>query len=64
MMQRVETRLDGTTLVVRIPMRFQRRGGRKGRGQGQCGPEQHAPDPELGKRIPGDEPHTLRCKAG
>ena len=25
----VETRLDGTTLVVRIPMRFQRRGGRK-----------------------------------
>ena len=28
-MERVETRLDGTTLVVRIPMRFQRRGGRK-----------------------------------
>jgi hypothetical protein len=26
---RVETRLEGTTLVVRIPMRFQRRGGRK-----------------------------------
>jgi hypothetical protein len=25
----VETRLDGTTLVIRIPMRFQRRGGRK-----------------------------------
>jgi hypothetical protein len=25
----VETRLAGTTLVVRIPMRFQRRGGRK-----------------------------------
>lgn len=25
----VETRLDGETLVVRIPMRFQRRGGRK-----------------------------------
>jgi hypothetical protein len=25
----VETRLDGTTLVVRIPMRFRRRGGRK-----------------------------------
>ena len=25
----VETRLDGNTLVVRIPMRFQRRGGRK-----------------------------------
>ena len=25
----VETRLDGTSLVVRIPMRFQRRGGRK-----------------------------------
>jgi hypothetical protein len=24
-----EARLDGTTLVVRIPMRFQRRGGRK-----------------------------------
>ena len=24
-----ETRLDGSTLVVRIPMRFQRRGGRK-----------------------------------
>ena len=29
MMQGVETRLDGITLVVRIPMRFQRRGGRK-----------------------------------
>jgi hypothetical protein len=29
MMERVETRLDGTTLVVRIPTRFQRRGGRK-----------------------------------
>jgi hypothetical protein len=29
MTRRVETRLDGTTLVVRIPMRFQRRGGRK-----------------------------------
>ena len=25
----VETRLDGRTLIVRIPMRFQRRGGRK-----------------------------------
>jgi hypothetical protein len=25
----VETRLDGSALVVRIPMRFQRRGGRK-----------------------------------
>ena len=29
MQQGVETRLDGSTLVVRIPMRFQRRGGRK-----------------------------------
>jgi len=29
MTQGVETRLDGETLVVRIPMRFQRRGGRK-----------------------------------
>ena len=29
MTQRAETRLDGSTLVVRIPMRFQRRGGRK-----------------------------------
>jgi hypothetical protein len=29
MIQRAETRLDGSTLVVRIPMRFQRRGGRK-----------------------------------
>jgi hypothetical protein len=29
MMSSVETRLDGTTLVVRIPMRFQSRGGRK-----------------------------------
>jgi hypothetical protein len=28
-MQRAETRLEGNTLVVRIPMRFQRRGGRK-----------------------------------
>jgi hypothetical protein len=25
----IESRLDGTTVVVRIPMRFQRRGGRK-----------------------------------
>ena len=29
MTQGVDTRLDGTTLVVRIPMRFQRRDGRK-----------------------------------
>ena len=29
MIERAETRLDGSTLVVRIPMRFQRRGGRK-----------------------------------
>jgi hypothetical protein len=29
MMNGVEIRLDGSTLVVRIPMRFQRRGGRK-----------------------------------
>ena len=29
MTQGVETRLEGNTLVVRIPMRFQRRGGRK-----------------------------------
>jgi hypothetical protein len=29
MRQGVEARLDGDTLVVRIPMRFQRRGGRK-----------------------------------
>ena len=29
MRQGAETRLDGSTLVVRIPMRFQRRGGRK-----------------------------------
>ena len=29
MTRSAETRLDGTTLVVRIPMRFQRRGGRK-----------------------------------
>jgi hypothetical protein len=29
MTRRVETRLDGNTLVVMIPMRFQRRGGRK-----------------------------------
>jgi hypothetical protein len=29
MMERVETRLDGSTLIVRIPMRFRRRGGRK-----------------------------------
>jgi hypothetical protein len=28
-MRGVQTRLEGTTLVVRIPMRFQRRGGRK-----------------------------------
>jgi hypothetical protein len=28
-MKCVESRLDGSTLVVRIPMRFQRRGGRK-----------------------------------
>lgn len=29
MIQSAETRLEGNTLVVRIPMRFQRRGGRK-----------------------------------
>ena len=29
MIRSVETRLEGNTLVVRIPMRFQRRGGRK-----------------------------------
>jgi hypothetical protein len=29
MIQGAETMLDGETLVVRIPMRFQRRGGRK-----------------------------------
>jgi hypothetical protein len=29
MIQSAETRLDGGMLVVRIPMRFQRRGGRK-----------------------------------
>jgi hypothetical protein len=29
MIEGAETRLDGTTLVVRIPMRFRRRGGRK-----------------------------------
>jgi hypothetical protein len=29
MMPDVETKLEGTTLVRRIPMRFQRRGGRK-----------------------------------
>jgi hypothetical protein len=29
MMSSIESRLDGSTLVVRIPMRFQRRGGRK-----------------------------------
>jgi hypothetical protein len=29
MIQSAKTRLDGTALVVRIPMRFQRRGGRK-----------------------------------
>jgi hypothetical protein len=28
-MSGVQTRLEGTTLVVRIPMRFQQRGGRK-----------------------------------
>jgi hypothetical protein len=28
-MKSVESRLDGSTLVVRIPMRFQRRGSRK-----------------------------------
>jgi hypothetical protein len=28
-MDGVQTRLDGTTLVIRIPMRFQHRGGRK-----------------------------------
>ena len=28
-MSSIETRLDGSTLIVRIPMRYQRRGGRK-----------------------------------
>ena len=32
--------------------------GGKGRGQGQCGPGQHVPDAELGKRIPRAGPHT------
>jgi hypothetical protein len=31
MKQGIETRLDGETLVVRIRMRFQRRGGRHSR---------------------------------
>jgi hypothetical protein len=29
MIQSAKTKVDGTTLVVRIPMRFQHRGGRK-----------------------------------
>ena len=29
MIRSTDTRLDGSTLVVQIPMRFQRRGGRK-----------------------------------
>ena len=29
MTEHIETRLDGSTLVVRVSMRFQRRGGRK-----------------------------------
>jgi hypothetical protein len=29
MMEGVETRLEGTTLVIRVPMRFEHRGGRK-----------------------------------
>ena len=29
MIQSAETKLDGNTLIVRIPMLFQRRGGRK-----------------------------------
>jgi hypothetical protein len=29
MIQSAKTRLDGSTLIVRIPMQFQRRGGRK-----------------------------------
>jgi len=51
MIEGVETRLDGQTLVVRISMRFQRRGGRKrvvaadgpSPKQGRSGAVDHAP---------------------
>ena len=38
--------------------------GGKGRGQGQCGPGQHVPDAELGKRIPRTGPLTGIGKTG
>ena len=38
-------------------------GGGKGQGRGRRRARQHAPDAELGKRIPGNGPRTLRRKA-
>ena len=37
--------------------------GAKGRGRGECGSARHAPDAELGKRVPGAGPHTASRKA-
>ena len=50
----VEIRLDGTTIIVRIPMRFQRRGGRK---------RIVAPDGSELARGSGPHPDTTLVKA-
>jgi hypothetical protein len=54
MIQSAETRLEGTTLVVRIPMRFQRRGGRKrivAPDGSELAPNSKAPDGTLVKAL-------------
>jgi hypothetical protein len=59
-MSGAEARLDGSTLIVRIPMRFQRRGGRKRivapDGSQIVPSSKPQPDGTLGKarwRVPG-----------
>jgi uncharacterized protein (DUF2345 family) len=63
MIQGAETRLDGDTLVVRIPMRFQRRGARK-RIVGPDGSEiapttKPQPDSPLVKALAGPTPMRI-----
>jgi hypothetical protein len=55
MIQSAETRLEGHTLVVRIPMHFQRRGGRKRivapDGSAMVPATRHQPDGTLVKAL-------------
>ena len=64
MMYAREVGLAHSTGEVAEQRRARGRGGDggKGRGQGQCGPGQHVPDAELGKRIPRTGPHTFDRK--